>query len=210
MIRIIIADDHALIRKGLIQIVSRHGDIQVVGEASNAGELMDAVQRIPCDLVVLDITMPGRSGLDVLADLKYCRRDLPVLILSMHAEDQFAVRVLRAGAAGYLSKDTAPEELVRAIRLVHSGSRYISPTLAQELATGLLVGGSRPLHETLSDREHEVMRLLAQGRTVSQIAEDLSLSVKTVSTYRARVLEKLSLPNTAALMRYALTHGLTE
>jgi DNA-binding NarL/FixJ family response regulator len=210
MIRVLIADDHALIRQGLIRILTRHGDIQVVGEAANAAELLEQFQKHPCDVVVLDITMPGRSGLDALADLKYRRRDLPVLILSVHPEDQFALRALRAGAAGYLTKDAAPEELVNAVRRIATGARYMSADLAQKLALSLVENAERPAHERLSAREHEVMRLLASGRTVSEVARDLSLSVKTVSTYRTRLLDKLGLESTAALMRYALQHGLVE
>lgn len=210
MIRVLIADDHPLIRQGMMRILSSHPDIQVVGEAGNAAELMELFQRVRCEVVVLDITMPGRSGLDLLEDLKYQRRNAAVLILSMHPEDQFAVRALRAGATGYLTKEMAPEELVRAIRTVANGSRYLSADLAQKLALSLVENEDRPLHELLSTREHEVMRLLAGGRTVSEIAADLSLSVKTVSTYRTRVLTKLHLDTTAALMRYALLHNLVE
>lgn len=210
MIRTIIADDHALLRCGVRMILSREPDIQVCGEAANAAELLQLMIRHPCDVLVLDITMPGRSGLDLLRELKSEHCNLPILILSMHPEDQFAVRLLRSGAAGYMTKETAPEELARAIRQVASGRRYISPTLAELLADEVAGRPAHRRHELLSNREFEVLRLLASGRTVSEIGAQLCVSVKTVSTYRARILEKLEVETTAELIRYALEHGLTE
>jgi DNA-binding NarL/FixJ family response regulator len=202
------ADDHPIVRRGLKGIIGGEADLKVVGEASDSGQLMELVRTTPSDVIILDINMPGRSGLDLLRELKSRQACPAILVLSIHPEDQFAVRSLRAGAAGYLSKDAAPEELVTAIRTLHDGKRYISPSVAQKIATNALAPDARPAHETLSTREYEVFRLLASGRTVSEIAQDLSLSVKTVSTYRTRVLEKLGLENNAALMRYALIHGL--
>jgi DNA-binding NarL/FixJ family response regulator len=208
MIRVVIVDDHAVVRRGLKQILSEEPDMVTVGEGSNAAELMELLRQQSCDVLVLDISMPGRSGLDVLGELKQTRRDLRVLVLSIHPVDQFAMRVLRAGAAGYLTKETAPEELIGAIRKVHAGGRYISGALAEVLAAELAEDQDRPRHATLSDREYEVFRLLASGRTVSEIGTELCLSVKTVSTYRVRVLEKLGMQTNAQLMHYALTHGL--
>jgi DNA-binding NarL/FixJ family response regulator len=208
MIRVMIVDDHAVVRRGLKQILSEEPDMVTVGEGSNAAELMELLRQHSCDVLVLDISMPGRSGLDVLGELKQTRRDLRVLVLSIHPVDQFAMRVLRAGAAGYLTKETAPEELIGAIRKVHAGGRYISGELAEVLAAEVAEDQDRPRHATLSDREYEVFRLLASGRTVSEIGTELCLSVKTVSTYRARVLEKMGMQTNAQLMHYALTHGL--
>jgi DNA-binding NarL/FixJ family response regulator len=161
-------------------------------------------------VVILDVTMPGRSGVDVLADLKRVRPNLPVLVLSMHPEDQYGKRVLKAGASGYMNKDSAPEELIRAVRKVVAGGRYVSPALAEVLALDLSRGADQPLHARLSDRELEVLRLMASGKTVSQIAKLLHLSVTTVSTYRARILEKMSMTTTAELMNYALRNRLAD
>jgi two-component system invasion response regulator UvrY len=204
MIRVVIADDHAVVRKGLRQILSAEPDIEVGGEAANAEELLRLVRRQRWDAVVLDITMPGKSGLEVLKELKQERPGLPVLILTIHAEDQFGVRALRAGAVGYLTKEGAPTELVRAVRKVVAGGKYISPSLAEALATSI----NAPLHRTLSDREYEVMRLLASGRTATGIAKELKLSVKTISTYRSRILDKLHLKTTAEMMQYAIRNRL--
>jgi DNA-binding NarL/FixJ family response regulator len=162
------------------------------------------------DVLVLDITMPGRSGFDILKELKHEQPDLPVLVLSIHAEEQFAVRVLKAGASGYLTKENAPDELVKAIRKVVSGGRYISRNLAETLAFGLDMDSARPQHETLSDREFQVMQLMASGKTLAEIAGELSLSAKTVSTYRARLLEKMNLRTNAEVIRYAIENGLIE
>ena len=208
MINILIADDHAIVRRGLKQIVAEEPDMTVAGEAKTAQQVLDLVRKQQWDVVILDITMPGRSGLEVLKELKQERPKLPVLMLSMHPEEQFAVRALKAGAAGYLTKESAPEELVTALRKVLRGGKYVSPALAEKLAFALATASDRPPHETLSDREYEVLRLIASGKTVSEIAEQLSLSVKTISTYRTRVLEKMNLKNNAELMQYAVTHRL--
>ncbi len=210
MIRVLIADDHAILRRGLIEILTRELKGAVYGEAENAQQTVAQVQSHGWDLVILDITMPGRSGVDVLADLKRLRPKLPVLVLSMHPEDQYGKRVLKAGASGYMNKDSAPEELIKAVRKVLAGGRYVSPALAEVLALDLGRGTDEPLHERLSGRELEVLRLMGSGKTISQIAEVLHLSVTTVSTYRARILEKLSLTTTAELMNYALRNQLVD
>jgi DNA-binding NarL/FixJ family response regulator len=209
MIRVLIADDHAVVRRGLIQILEDEGDLIVSGEAGTAGEVTRLVREKDIDVLVLDIAMPGGGGLEVLRQLQDLRPDLPVLVLSVHGEKQYAARVLKAGAAGYLTKESAPAELVAAIRQVAGGQRYITPSVATILADRL---GEEdlPPREILSNREFQVMCLLASGKTISGIAEDLSLSVKTVSTYRARILEKLHLESTADIIRYALEHGLVE
>ena len=210
MIRVLIADDHAILRRGLIEILTRELKDAVCGEAENAQQALAQVQSHDWDLVILDVTMPGRSGVDVLADLKRVRPKLPVLVLSMHPEDQYGKRVLKAGASGYMNKDSAPEELIKAIRKVLAGGRYVSPALAEVLASDLGREADQPLHERLSDRELEVLRLMGSGKTISQIAEMLHLSVTTVSTYRARILEKMNMTTTAELMNYALRNQLVD
>ena len=210
MIRTLIADDHAVVRQGLRQILQDTSDMQVTGEAASGPETLDRVRDDSYDVVVLDITMPGRSGFDVLKELRVERPELPVLVLSMHPEEQFAVRLLKAGAAGYLNKESAPEELVKAIRKVVAGGRYVSPTLAEKLAFEIDAGSDRLAHETLSDREFQVMRMMASGKTVKEIAAELALSVKTISTYRARILTKMNLHTNAELIHYAITNQLVE
>lgn len=210
MIKVLIADDHPIVRQGLRQILAGTGDIEVAGEAVNGQDALDQLRLGGWDVLVLDITMPGRGGFDILKELKYEQPQLPVLVLSIHAEEQLAVRVLKAGASGYVTKENAPNELVNAIRKVVSGGRYISSNLAEILAFGLTDGSDRPRHETLSDREFQVMQLMAGGKTLIEIAEELRLSTKTVSTYRTRLLEKLNLKTNAELMRYALDLGLVE
>jgi len=210
VIRVLIADDHAILRRGLKEILVRELDGVSCGEAESAQQVLAQVQTHNWDVVILDVTMPGRSGLDVLKDLKSLRPKLPVLVLSMHPEDQYGKRVLKAGASGYMNKESAPEELIKALRKVLAGGRYVSPLLAEKLATDLNEDAGRPAHEILSDREFEVLRKLASGKTVGQIAEDLRLSVPTVSTYRARILEKLNLSTTAELMHYAMRNHLIE
>jgi two-component system, NarL family, invasion response regulator UvrY len=210
VIRILIVDDHPILRRGLKGILSREFYDAIYGEAGNAEEVFSKVQDQNRDLVVLDVSMPGRSGLDVLSDLKGLRPGLPVLILSMHSEDRFGRRVLKAGASGYMNKESAPEELVKAVRKVLAGGAYVSPALAERLATDLRDDSGRPLDETLSQREFEVLRLIGSGKTVSQIAELLHLSVTTVSTYRSHILEKLNMATTAELMNYALRNRIVE
>jgi DNA-binding NarL/FixJ family response regulator len=210
MLRILIADDHPIVRQGLKQILSEEPNIEVVGEAQNCQEVLELVRKQDWDIVVLDITMPGRGGLDVLKELKQERPKLPVLILSVHPEDQYAVRALKAHASGYMTKDSAPEELVKAIRKILRGGKYISPTLADKLAFDLEAENEKPLHETLSDREHQVLLMIASGKTVSEIAEELSLSVKTIDTYRARILEKMKMKTNAELTHYAIKNKLVD
>lgn len=208
MIRVLIADDHAVVRKGLAQIVSETLDIQVAAEAASGPDVLDLTRQKAFDAVVLDLSMPGQSGLDTLKQLKAEHPALPVLVLSMHAEDQYAIRVLKAGAAGYLTKESAPDELVKAIRRVAGGGKYMSPEVAESLLFHLEADTEGPLHATLSDREFQVMRLLASGKTVSEIADQLALSVKTISTYRARVLEKMNMRSNAELTHYAIKNDL--
>jgi DNA-binding NarL/FixJ family response regulator len=210
MIKILIADDHPVVRKGLKDIIQATPDMTVSGEASDGQEVLENVRKIDFDVVVLDIAMPGRSGLDILKELKSGKPELPVLILSIHPEEQYAVRVLKAGASGYLTKDSAPDELITAIRKVSGGKKYISASLAEKLAYDLEIGAEKPLHETLSDREYDVMCRIASGKTVKEIAEQLYLSVKTISTYRARILEKMRMKNNAELTHYAIKHELVE
>jgi len=210
MIRVLIADDHAVVRQGLKQILGDTRDMVVAGEAINGQEVLDRVRAEAWDVVVLDISMPDRSGLDVLKQLRAERPGLPVLMLSMYAEDQYAMRVLKAGASGYLTKDSAAEELVNAVRKVVSGGRYVSSFLAEKLAFELGTDSSKLPHETLSDREFQVLRLLAAGESVKEIAAELYLSAKTVSTYRVRLLQKMNLTTNAELIHYAIENRLID
>jgi DNA-binding NarL/FixJ family response regulator len=210
VIRILIADDHPILRRGLKDLLVPEIEGAICGEAGNAQEALAQVQSQDWDLVILDITMPGRSGFDVLRELKQTRLKVPVLILSAHPEDQFGRRALKGGASGYINKDSAPEELVKAVRKVLAGGRYVSPALAEELALDLGGQGEQYLHERLSDRELEVLRMVASGKTTSQIAAELHLAVPTVGTYRARIFEKMEMTINAELIRYALRHGLVE
>ncbi len=210
MIHALIADDHALVRRGIREVLEEGGDIRVTGEASHAGEVLALLEKVPCDVVVLDINLPGRSGLDVLEDLRRERPGLPVLILTVYSEEQYALRALKSGAAGYLTKEAVPERLVEAVRKVVAGGRYITPTLAERLASMVRGGFEGAPHDLLSEREFHVFRLLSAGKSVSEIAEAMKLSVKTVSTYRARALEKLGLKSNAELTQYAVRNGLLE
>jgi two-component system invasion response regulator UvrY len=210
MIRILIADDHAILRRGLKEILMRELDAVTWGEAENGEQVIEQIESREWDLLILDITMPGRGGLDVLKNLKALRPRLPVLVLSMHPEDQYGKRVLKAGASGYMNKECAPEELMKAVRKLLGGGRYVSPALAETLASDLSQDPGRPAHETLSDREFEVLRKIASGKTVGQIADELHLSVTTVSTYRARIIEKMNMSTTAELMHYALRNHLVD
>jgi DNA-binding NarL/FixJ family response regulator len=210
VIRILVADDHPVVRRGLKQIVAQEPDMAVLGEAQNGQETLDLVRNQEWDIVVFDLSMPGRGGLETLRELKRIRRNLPVLVLSIHPPDQFAARVFKAGAAGYLTKESAPAELVRGIRKVIAGGHYVSPSVAEQLAVELEENGGSASHESLSDREYEVLRLIGAGKTVNQIADALALSVKTVSTYRARILEKMKMKTTAELIRYAIQHHLVD
>jgi DNA-binding NarL/FixJ family response regulator len=208
--RILLVDDHTVVRRGLKQILAEEFKRAVFGEARNAQEALDLVGTAPWNIVVLDITLPGRSGLDVMREIKKQRPRLPVLVLSIHPENQFAVRVLKLGAAGYMTKESAAEELVQAVKKVLAGGRYVSRPLAETLATNLSSDAAKPPQELLSDREFQVLRLIAAGRIVSEIARELALSVKTISTYRGRILEKMGLRNNAELMHYAMQHQLVD
>lgn len=210
MIKILIADDHPVVRKGLKEIIEETPDMVVGGEASNGQEALEKVRKGDIDIVVLDISMPGRSGLDTLKQLKSENPELSVLVLSMYPEEQYAVRVLRAGASGYLTKESAPDELIAAIRKASTGRKYISSSLAEKLAFDLEIGVEKPPHETLSDREYEVMCMIASGKTGREIGEELFLSVKTISTYRSRILEKMKMKSNAELTHYAIKHRLVE
>jgi two-component system, NarL family, invasion response regulator UvrY len=206
--RILIVDDHAMFREGLKRILLEEFQGATFGEAANATEALAQLWRQPWDLVLLDVSMHGRSGLEVLKELRASAAKVPALVLSAHPEDQYAVRVLKAGAAGYLTKESAPQELCRAARKVISGGKYLTPNVAEQLATEVQ-GAGRPAHEALSAREYQVMLLIAAGKVPKEIGEELSLSAKTVGTYRARILEKLNLRNNAELMRYVLERGLS-
>jgi two-component system invasion response regulator UvrY len=208
--RVLIADDHAVFRRGLRETLAEIFSKVTFGEAKTAQETVELVRRHEWDVVILDISMPGKSGLDILDELKRLRPRLPILLLSMHPEEQFARRALKTGASGYLTKESVPEELKEAVRKVVAGGRYVSATLAEKLAVDLREGADVPLHELLSDREFQVLRMIASGKTVKEIAEDLSLSVKTVSTYRARILEKSGMKTNAELIRYALQTQLVD
>ena len=210
MLKVLIADDHPIVRQGFKQVLMAEGDIVVSGEAASGEEVLRLARAEDWDVVVLDISMPDGNGLDVLRALKAERPSVPVLILSMHAEDQFAVRTLKAGAAGYLSKESVPDELVKAVRKIVGGSRYISDKLAEVLAADLTGDSTKLPHELLSDREYQVMRMIAVGKAPKEIAEELSLSIKTVSTYRSRILEKLNLRTNADIIHYAIQNRLVE
>ena len=210
MIRILIADDHAVVRRGLTEIIARDVKGAIYSEAEHAQQVIDMVREQNWDLLILDVTMPGRSGIDVLVDVKRMRPKLPVLILSMHPEDQFAKLALKAGASGYITKASAADELVHAIRRLLKGRRYVSAALAESLAQDLTADSARPLHENLSPREFEVLRMIASGKTVSQIAAELHLTSTTISTYRARTLQKMNMSTTAELMHYAIRNRLVE
>ena len=208
MIRVLIVDDHAIVRHGLVQIVKGEADMTVVGEAENGDEALDLISRLTADVIVLDITMPGKNGLDILKEIKRLQPSVSVIMLSMHPKDQYAVRVLKAGASGYITKESAPDELVVAIRKAHDGGKYISPDVAELLASYIEHEGEGEPHRRLSDREFEVFRQIAGGKSVSQISADLNLSVKTVSTYRTRILEKTGFSSNADIVRYCIENSL--
>lgn len=210
MIRVLLADDHNIVRAGVREILSDTTDIEVAGEAVNGHEVMALVREREFDVAVLDMSMPGRSGIDLIRQVKAERPRLKVLVLSMYSEEQYAVRALRAGASGYLTKESVADELVAAIRRVAGGGAYVSPETAERLALGANQDVAAAPHTLLSDREFEVFRMIAQGRSVTEIADALALSVKTVSTHKARIMQKMNLANPAELIRYALDHGLLE
>ena len=208
--RVLIADDHAVFRRGLKETIGEVFPRVAFGEANSAQETVGHVRLHDWNIVILDISMPGKSGLDILNDLKRLRPKLPILLLSMHPEEQYARRALRSGASGYLTKESVPEELKLAVRKIVAGGRYVSASLAEKLANDLRSGVEVPVHELLSDREFQVLRMIASGKTVKEIAEEIDLSVKTVSTYRARILEKTGLRTTADLIRYAFQAQLVD
>jgi DNA-binding NarL/FixJ family response regulator len=210
MIRVVIADDHTILREGLKQLLASAEGIEVVGEAVDGGEVLDRVRSLDFDVLLLDLSMPGRAGMDIIKQVKSERPRLRVLVLSMHAEQQYAVRAVRAGASGYLTKESAATQLVAAIRKVASGGAYISPEVAEQLALGAMPQAEGLPHTTLSDREYEVFQLLVAGKTVTEIAERLNLSVKTVSTHKSRLLEKMGMQTPADLIRYAIAQRLTD
>jgi two-component system invasion response regulator UvrY len=210
MIRILIADDHPIVRAGLKQVMADAPDMAVADEAADGHEVLAKVRQGQFDVVLLDLSIPGLSGLDVLKQLKSEKPNLRVLILSVHPEDQYAVRVLRAGAWGYVTKASAPAQLIAAIRRVHEGRRYVSAALAERLAEQLEPGAATMPHESLSDREYQVLCLLASGKTATEIADALALSVKTVSTYRSRILEKMGMRSNAELTHYAIQNRLVD
>lgn len=209
-IRVFIADDHAIVREGLKQILAEQRDIVVAGEAETGLDAVKLFRKSRCNVLLLDISLPDRNGIDVLKQIKDEKPDLAVLMLSMHREDQYAIRALKAGAAGYLTKQSAPKELVNAIRQVATGQRYVSAQLAQVLAAQVGDGFEKPLHESLSDREYQTLTLIASGKTVGEIAKELSLSVKTVSEYRSRLLAKMKLKTSAELTHYAIRNQLID
>jgi two-component system, NarL family, invasion response regulator UvrY len=208
--RVLIADDHAVFRRGLKETIGEAFPKVVFGEAKSAQEALEQVRAHNWDIVILDISMPGKSGLDILSDVKRLRPRLPILLLTMHPEEQYARRALKAGASGYLTKESVPEELKLAVRKIVTGGRYVSSTLAEKLAHDLGKGADVPVHEMLSDREFQVLRMIASGKSIKQIADEAGLSVKTVSTYRARILRKTELKTTAELIRYAFQAQLTD
>jgi two-component system invasion response regulator UvrY len=208
VIKLMVADDHAIVRKGIEQIIAETDDIVVSAEARNGQEVLERSGKNDFDIVLLDISMPGRDGLEVLKELKRQRPKLAVLMLSMYPEEQYAVRALRSGASGYLTKESAPDELIAAIRKVSAGGKYISSSLAEKLALKLGNYSDSPVHEQLSDREYQIMTMLAAGKTLTEIADELALSVKTISTYRARLLQKMNMKSNAEITRYAIENKL--
>lgn len=210
MIKILIADDHAIVREGLKQIVAEESDMKVTGEAANASELFELLDKDSWEIVVLDINMPGKSGLEALKDMKTRNIKVPVLILSMFSEDQYGLRAIKAGAAGYLKKVSAPTELVSAIRKIVGGGKYINPTLAEKLADNVDVNNKKALHQNLSDREYQIMCFISLGKSAEEIAEELVISIHTVYSYRNRILEKMHLKSNVELTQYAIQNKLIE
>ena len=208
--RVLLADDHAMFREGLKQVLSRTSDLVVVDEAGDAQQILDKVQKSEFDVIVLDISMPGRDGMDVLKQLKQMKPHLHILVLSMHPEDQYAFRAIKAGASGYLTKNKASQELIEAIRRIASGRRYISADVAEQLAIDIEKDSNQPLHRKLSDREYQVMCLIASGKTVKEIADELSLSTSSISTLRARILRKFGMKTSAEITHYAIKHDLVK
>jgi len=209
MIKVLLVDDHTIVRKGIRQLLEDTSDIKVAGEAKNAEEMFMLIKNDAFDMVILDISLPGRSGIDALKQLKKVNPNLPVLILSMHPENQYALRVMKSGAAGYLTKESAPEEMINAVRKIHKGKKYISANLAEELANFLNGNTIQLPHQKLTDREYEVLMRIAEGKSLTAIANNLSLSVKTISTYRSRILKKLNKENNSELVKYVMEYNLS-
>ncbi len=210
MIKIFLADDHPLVRKGIKDILEEEIDLKVIGDAAYPHEVLDGIKRLMPDVLITDLSMPGRSGLDLVADIKQLFPKLPILVLTMHPEERFAVRALKAGAYGYLTKDTKPEELVKAVRQVVTGRKYITASLAEKLATEIDKDINKMPHELLSDREFQIMRMIASGKKVSEIADKLSISIRTVNTYRSRILEKMNMKTNADLTMYSIENNLID
>ena len=210
MIRIVVADDHTIVREGLKQILTAAGDLEVVAEAQNGFEVMDRVRALDFDVLLLDMSMPGKSGIELIKQVKDEKPKLRILVLTMHEEHQYAIRAIRAGASGYLTKESASRQLIEALRKVASGGAFISSEVAEQLALGAMPGATHAPHEALSDREFQIFRLIAEGKSISDIGTQLNLSVKTVSTHKANILHKMNMAGTAELIRYALTHRLVD
>jgi DNA-binding NarL/FixJ family response regulator len=210
MIRVLLADDHTMVRAGLKELLSETGDITVSGEANNGAEALARIRDGDYDVAVLDMSMPGRSGIELIRQVKQERPQLPILVLSMHSEEQYAVRALKAGASGYLTKESAADQLVVAIRRIAAGGAFVTPETAQRLALDVNAAGTAAPHSLLSDREFQVLRLIAGGKSVSEIAKQLTLSVKTISTHKTRILRKMRLANQTELIRYAIEHKLLD
>lgn len=210
MLRILITDDHAVVREGVKHILSEMPDPVIADEAGRGQEALEKVGKNEYDMILLDIAMPGRDGLEILKDLKLQKPKLPVLILSMFPEEQYALRALKSGASGYLTKDSIPDELIKAIQKILRGGKYISSSFSEKMLLSFDIDAEKPLHETLSDREYQVMRMIASGKTLKEIADELALSVKTVSTYRSRILDKTGMKNNAELTHYSFKHRLVD
>jgi DNA-binding NarL/FixJ family response regulator len=210
MTRVVIADDHTIVREGLKQVLAAAGDLTVIAEAQNGNEVMQRVREHEFDVLLLDMSMPGKSGIELIKQVHNEKPKLRILVLSMHEEEQYAVRALKAGAAGYLTKESASEQLVAAIRKVAAGGAYITPAVAEQFALGGMADASGPPHASLSDREYQVFEMLVAGKSITDIAERLNLSVKTVSTHKARIMQKMNMTNSAGLVRYAINHHLVD
>lgn len=206
--RVLIADDHPVVRQGVKQILTEELELQQFGEARNAKEVLENVSRKKWDILILDINLPDMNGLEILRQLKKVHPDLPVLVLTVFDEDQIAIRVLKAGASGFVTKETMPNELIAAVKKIHSGGRYVSPSLAEKLVFNIYSEDEKPVHHRLSNREYQVICLIAAGKSVKQIAEELYLSIQTIRTYRTRILEKMEMGTDADLIHYAIQHGL--
>jgi DNA-binding NarL/FixJ family response regulator len=210
MIRVVVADDHAIVREGLKQLLAAAGDLDIVGDAADGYAVVKAVRELEFDVLLLDMSMPGKSGIELIKQVKAEKPKLRILVLTMHEEHQYAIRAIRAGASGYLTKESASRQLIEALRKVASGGAFISSEVAEQLALGAMPGASHAPHEALSDREFQIFRLIASGKSISDIGAQLNLSVKTVSTHKANILQKMNMAGTADLIRYALTHRLID